>query len=218
VDQQLQRNKVVNLRIAARSLEGVVLEPGVRLSFWREVGKPTRKRGFLDGMVLMQGQVATGVGGGLCQMTNLLFWMTLHTPLSVTERWRHTFDVFPDTQRTQPFGSGATCAWPQLDLQIENRTSTPYRLRIVVTDTHLLGSWTTPEPLRVRYEIEERHHHMANDAPGVYVRRNELWRLEYDVDDTLLSEEMLATNAGLLKYAPFLPGPRQETIASEDGR
>ena len=209
VDQQLQRNKVVNLRIAAARLDSVILEPGVCLSFWREVGKPSRRRGFLDGMVLVSGEVAVGVGGGLCQMTNLLYWMTLHTPLSVTERWRHSYDVFPDTQRTQPFGSGATCAWPQLDLQIQNDTSMHYRLQVSVTDTHLVGSWTTPKPLRARYEIEERHHLMSNEAPGVYVRRNELWRLEYGPENTLLSEEMVVANAALMRYAPFLPAPRQ---------
>lgn len=56
-------------------------------------------------------------------MTNLIYWMTLHTPLTVAKRWRHGFDVFPDANRTQPFGSGATCSWPILDLQIVNHTT-----------------------------------------------------------------------------------------------
>ncbi len=205
VDPQLQRNKVVNLALAARRLDGVVLDPGVRLSFWREVGKPSRRRGFVDGLVLEHGKVAVGVGGGLCQMTNLLYWMTLHTPLSVVERWRHTYDVFPDTQRTQPFGSGATCAWPLLDLQIENQSSVPYRLSVTVTDTHLVGSWMAPQPPSVRYEIVERAHRMTHDGPGVYARRNELWRLEYDQADALVSEEVVAQNHALMMYAPFLP-------------
>ena len=37
--------------------------------------------------------------------------MTLHTPLQVTERYRHSYDVFPDADRKLPFGSGATCAY-----------------------------------------------------------------------------------------------------------
>jgi len=215
VDQQMQRNKVVNLRIAAQRLDGVMLGPGIRLSFWREVGKPSRHRGFVDGMVLDHGKVAVGVGGGLCQMTNLLYWMTLQTPLSVAERWRHSYDVFPDTGRTQPFGSGATCAWPLLDLQIENRTSVPYRLCVTVTDTDLVGSWTAAEPLDVRYEIEERNHRMTHEGPGMYVRRNELWRLEYGAYDTLLSEEMVVENCALLTYAPVLP-PTPEEASTKD--
>ncbi len=144
---ELQRNKVVNLRLAAARLDGVVVLPGERLSFWRLVGKPSRRRGFVDGAVLSHGRVVPGVGGGLCQITNLLYWLTLHTPLTVVERWRHSYDVFPDADRTQPFGSGATCAFPALDLQIENRTLVPFVLRIVVAHGRLHGSWWSTGPL-----------------------------------------------------------------------
>ncbi|MFJ8513275.1 VanW family protein [Lysinibacillus xylanilyticus] len=51
-------------------------------------------------------KVKTGVGGGICQLANLLYWMALHTPLIVTERHHHSFDPFPDSGRTLPFGSG----------------------------------------------------------------------------------------------------------------
>ena len=55
-------------------------------------------------------------------MTNLIYWMTIHTELTIVERWRHGFDVFPDAGRTQPFASGATCAYNYIDLQIRNDT------------------------------------------------------------------------------------------------
>ena len=64
-------------------------------------------------------------GGRPVQMTNLLYWMTLHTPLTVTERWRHGYDVFPDSNRTQPFGSGATCFYNYMDLMVRNAPPTP---------------------------------------------------------------------------------------------
>lgn len=44
--------------------------------------------------------------------------MALHTPLTVTERHRHGYDVFPDAERTIPFGSGATCFYNYGDLMI----------------------------------------------------------------------------------------------------
>ena len=121
-DMALQRSKVTNLRLAAARLDGLTLRPGETLSFWRAVGKPTRRRGYVEGMILRNGRAASGVGGGLCQMTNLLYWMTLHTPLTVTERWRHGYDVFPDSNRTQPFGSGATCFYNYMDLMVRNDT------------------------------------------------------------------------------------------------
>ena len=47
------------------------------------------------------------MGGGLCQLANLLYWMALHTPLAVVERHHHSFDPFPDENRTLPSGRAA---------------------------------------------------------------------------------------------------------------
>jgi vancomycin resistance protein VanW len=139
VDMWLQHNKVKNLQIAVRRLNGLILRPGETFSYWRLIGNPTRRKGYVEGMVLFYGQVRTGVGGGLCQLSNLIYWMTLHTPLIVTERHRHSYDVFPDADRTQPFGTGATCAYNYLDLQIYNSTPQVYQLVVELTDTHLVG-------------------------------------------------------------------------------
>ena len=80
-DQELQENKVANLRLAVARLDGIVLYPGETFSYWRLIGKPTRRKGYRDGMVLFLGRIGSDVGGGLCQLSNLIFWMTLHTPL-----------------------------------------------------------------------------------------------------------------------------------------
>lgn len=88
-------------------------------------------------MILMDGGFQAGIGGGLCQLSNLIFWMPLHTTLTVVERHRHRYDVFPDSNRTQPFGSGATCYYPYVDLMIRNDTQDEYQLKLEVTITHL---------------------------------------------------------------------------------
>ena len=204
VDRRLQANKAVNLAIAAARLDGSALRPGQRMSFWRVVGRPSYRRGFKDGLVLRQGEVDEGVGGGLCQMTNLLYWMTVHSPLTVVERWRHTYDVFPDNGRTQPFGSGATCSWPVLDLQIENRTAATFRLSLTVTQTHLVGAWTSDHAPLHTYEVYEAAHEMRNDLPGVFTRHNVLRRRVLDLAGNEVDDEFLAANHGRLMYQPFL--------------
>ncbi|GEA81113.1 VanW family protein [Cellulomonas uda] len=204
VDRRLQEGKAVNLMIAAGRLDGSVLRPGQRMSFWRLVGRPSHRRGFRDGMVLRQGLVEEGVGGGMCQMTNLLYWMTVHTPLTVVERWRHTYDVFPDNGRTQPFGSGATCSWPVLDLQIENRTDATFRLSLTVERTHLVGAWTSDRAPLHTYEVYEAAHEMRNDLPGVFTRHNVLRRRVLDAEGAEVDDELLAVNQGRLMYQPFL--------------
>jgi vancomycin resistance protein VanW len=83
VDMSLQRNKIENLRLAIRHLDGRVLRPGEELSFWQCVGRPTAQRGYLRGLVLVHGTMSSDVGGGLCQLSNLLHWMVLHTTMNV---------------------------------------------------------------------------------------------------------------------------------------
>lgn len=62
-------------------------------------------------MVLINGKMKADYGGGLCQLSNFIYWMTLHSELTIVERSRHQYDVFPDSNRTIPFGSGATIAY-----------------------------------------------------------------------------------------------------------
>ena len=122
--------------------------------------------------MLKDGTIVYGIGGGLCQLSNLLFWITIHTPLQVVERHRHGYDVFPDANRKQPFGSGATCFYPYGDLMISNPTDQPFQLRLHVGKTHLHGEWRMLHPLQVRYEIVERNHEMRREWWGGYSRHN----------------------------------------------
>ncbi len=202
----LQENKVVNLRLAAACLDGVVLHPGETFSYWRLIGRPTKRKGYLDGMVLFLGRIGSDVGGGLCQLSNLVFWMTLHTPLTVVERYRHSHDVFPDAGRTQPFGSGATCAYPHRDLMIRNDTDQDFQLCVRVGDTHLEGEWRAVRPPECRYEVVERNPCMTQASWGGYIRHNELFRRRYSLDGVLLEEQFLFANDAIMMYSPLLSG------------
>ena len=51
-DLELQRNKITNLRLAVDRLDGIVLAPGETFSYWKLIGKPSRRKGYLEGMVL----------------------------------------------------------------------------------------------------------------------------------------------------------------------
>ena len=200
VDLELQHGKVANLRLAAAALDGLALPPGRTLSFWRQVGRPTAARGFRDGLVLRSGGLAAGVGGGLCEVTNLLYWLTLHTPLVVVERHRHSYDVFPDDARTQPFGSGATCAWPSADLQVTNPTAATYRLALAVTGDELVGSWWADRPADRRFEVYETGHAFVDEAPGVRVRCNVLRRRAVDPEGRVVLDEVVAENRARVMY------------------
>lgn len=204
-DLELQHNKITNLRLAVDRLDGIVLAPGETFSYWKLIGKPSRRNGYLEGMVLFLGQIGSDVGGGLCQLSNLIFWMTLHTPLTVVERYRHSHDVFPDANRTQPFGSGATCAYPHRDLMIRNDTQQPFQLCLRVGQTHLEGVWRAMTPPEYRYQIVERNARMEQAFWGGYVRHNELFRQIFTPDGKLVREECLFANDAIMMYNPLLP-------------
>lgn len=204
VDMKYQHNKITNLRLAAKKLDGILIKPGEIFSYWKLIGKPSARKGYLEGMVLMGGKVASGVGGGLCQMSNLIFWMALHSPLTVIERHRHGYDVFPDSNRTQPFGSGATCFYPHGDLMIQNNTDATYQLRVEVGEEYLEGTILCTVPSSRTYEIIEKNHFMRGEYWGGYSRHNELYRRIFDSDGKEIGEEFLFKNAALMMYSPFI--------------
>ncbi len=208
VDPWLQVNKAQNIRLAIRHLDGLTLRPGKALSYWKAIGNPTKRKGYLPGMVLDRGTFHAETGGGLCQLSNLLYWMTLHTPLTVSERWRHGYDVFPDASRTQPFGSGATCYYPFLDLVIKNETSALFQLHIFVEDDFLVGEWRSSEPTTETYRIEERNHRIVQAPWGGYVRMNELAKISTGKDGTS-SERVVVKNEAVMMYDPLLPAKNE---------
>ena len=204
VDMYLQYNKITNLKLAVKKLEHIIIYPGETFSFWKSVGKPTKRKGYLEGMVLFCGSFKPGTGGGLCQLTNMIYWMALHTPLTVIERYRHSFDVFPDSNRTQPFGSGATCIYNYRDLMLKNETSQPFELYLEVTDTELVGSFRSDVPQLYTYQVYEKEHRMDSEYWGGYSRHNTLYRKVYDVNRVEVADEYITENHALMMYSPFL--------------
>lgn len=72
-DVQLQYNKVVNLGIALKSINGIIIKPGETFSFCRLVGMPSKRKGYLPGMELSFGEAQQGIGGGVCQIANMTY-------------------------------------------------------------------------------------------------------------------------------------------------
>lgn len=204
-EMEWQRNKVTNLKLAVERLDGLILRPGETFSYWKLIGKPSKRKGYKEGMVLFLGRIGGDIGGGLCQLSNLIFWMTLHTPLTVIERYRHSHDVFPDSNRTQPFGSGATCAYPHRDLMIRNDTDQSFQLCIHVGETHLEGEWRAMRRPEYQYRIVEKDVCMNQASWGGYIRHNALYREVYDLKDMHFEEEFLFTNDAIMMYSPLLP-------------
>ena len=138
MDMRLQENKAVNLRLAAPKVSGVLIRPGEVFSFWRLVGATSARKGYREGLMIKRGQPSQGIGGGLCQFTNLLHWLVLHSPLRIVEYHHHDgVDLFPDCGRQIPFGIGTSISYNYLDYRFQNPTGTTFQLLVWTTETPL---------------------------------------------------------------------------------
>src|SRR5260370_7006633 len=71
-DFALTAGKVHNLRVALRGVDGIVVPAGEIFSFWSQVGRPSRRRGFVEGRELREGCLIPSPGAGLCHFSNPL--------------------------------------------------------------------------------------------------------------------------------------------------
>ncbi|WP_395015535.1 VanW family protein [Dongia sp.] len=110
----LQFGKVENLRRAARHFDGVVIPAGEIFSFWKQLGKPSRARGFVAGRILKEGCMVASTGGGLCQISNALFEVALKAGCPILERHAHSRAVPGSAAQ---LGRDATVAWNYVDLR-----------------------------------------------------------------------------------------------------
>lgn len=204
VEMYLQHNKITNLRLAIAPITGVVIRPGQTLSIWRLVGRPTANRGFLEGLVLSNGRIKKGIGGGLCQLGNLLYWMALHSPLTVTERYRHGFDVFPDINRNIPFACGATLAYNYIDLQLRNDTTDIFQINLWLDDEYLNGQLLSDRPPEFEYEVFETDHLIKMQPWGGYTRHNRIWQRTTGLVDGMMNERLVTENHAIMMYNPLL--------------
>jgi len=198
----LQHNKVVNLRLASARTDGVTIRPGETFSFNKVVGNCTRRKGYVVGMRLSNGDAAAGVGGGICQLANLLHWMFLHSPLTVVERSEHSFDPFPDKNRVLPWGVGCSIVWNYVDLVVRNDTQTTFQLHTWLEERHLRGELRADQPAAHSYRVEARAEEFVRVEDRVW-RRNEIWRTLIDRrTGDVVAEELVKRNCAVVKYPP----------------
>lgn len=197
-DPVLQKNKIKNLSLAIEQINGVIIRPGEVFSFWKLIGKPSYRRGFIDGMLLSDGQVSKGVGGGLCQLSNFLTWIFLHADFQLVERYHHSVDAFPDSGRVLPFGSGATVCYNFFDLKAKNIGSEPLQLKLWLTDKHLKGQLLAGSKPTGKFHLFERNHLFVL-YQGHYYRYNQIFRT-LEKDGKIFSEEKVFTNFAPVVY------------------
>ena len=202
-DAVVQRGKEINVRRVVRALNGLRIEPGQLFSYHHVVGRPSVLRGFAPGPELREGRLALGVGGGACQVTNMLLQLGLLGGFEVVERHRHGLDLFPDTGRDVPFGCGATVFYNMADLRLRNPHPFPAVWRLLIRDGVLLGALVAPEPLADPISVFETVHRFVERDDG-------WWRENRVVREAGGRREEVLHNVARTAYTPAeVSAPRQ---------
>lgn len=204
VDIRLQENKVTNIRLACEKINGLVIRPGQTFSFWKTVGKTSARNGYLEGLVIEDGKLISGVGGGLCQMANMIHWLVLNSPLQVTELHHHSDALFPDERRRVPFGTGTSVCYNHIDYRFVNNTDQPVQLLTWVEDGELCGELRSLRPYPNRYRLVEENHHFSREGDQYY-RISQVYRLVIDrATGEQVAKELILDNHSRVMYDPAL--------------
>ena len=201
VNMQLQENKATNLALAVSHIDGLLIRPGETFSIWKLIGRTTQRKGYKEGLIIANGKPSQGIGGGMCQLSNLIHWMVLHSELTIVEHHHHDgFDLFPDFGRQIPFGTGTSISYNYIDYRLRNDTSNTYQLRLCVDGEYLRGELRAAEPQLHTFHIHAENEFFSRED-GVIYRNGQVFR---DVIDSItgncLESQLIRTNHAKVMY------------------
>ncbi len=155
----LVAGKIHNLRLAVKHLDGLEIPAGQTFSFWRQVGRASRFRGYVEGRELREGCIIPNIGGGLCQISNALYDAAVDGGLEIVERHAHTQIVTGSLAETD---RDATVFWNYVDLRF--RSERPFRIEAKLDEKDLTVRFRAEKgPVKVLQAIKRIPVH--NDTP-----------------------------------------------------
>lgn len=123
-------NKTHNIDLCIQHLNGLIILPEHVFSFWHLIPEPSVHNGFKHGRNLINGEVSEDVGGGICQVSCILYMTALKSGLKIIERHAHSIDIYQEHERFTPLGSDATLVYGYKDLQFKNTFDMPIQIHL----------------------------------------------------------------------------------------
>jgi vancomycin resistance protein YoaR len=145
-----EANRIHNVQLVARLVDRKLIAPGSTFSFNQTTGARTADKGFLEAPVIINGELTTGLGGGVCQVSTTVFNAAYEAGLNITSRTNHALYI-----SHYPQGRDATVNYPDVDLQFVNDTDHWLLLRTFVGSSSLVVD-LYGAPLHRRVESETR--------------------------------------------------------------
>lgn len=200
IDVRLQENKVTNIMLACSKMNGMIIRPGEVFSFWKTVGRATKRKGYKEGRVIVKGKIEPGTGGGLCNLGNTINLLVLHSPLEIVELHHHSDALAPDNGKRVPFSSGTSVSYNYIDYRFKNNTDQDIQLLVWCEDGKLHGELRSQKEFPWSYELIEEDHHFQKEGDKYYriskIYRNTIERITGDI----LDKKLIWDNHSIVMY------------------
>jgi vancomycin resistance protein YoaR len=142
-------NRIHNVQLVSHLIDGHVIAPGATFSFNQATGARTEDKGFRTAPVIINGELKTGLGGGVCQVSTTVFNAAYEAGLPIAERTNHALYI-----SHYPQGRDATVNYPDVDLKFVNDTGHWLLLRTWVGSSSLtVALYGTPVHRRVVSDV-----------------------------------------------------------------
>ena len=184
-------NKIFNLQYAADKINKHIVKPNQIFSFWQIVGNPNRS--LKKSRSIRNGEIANETGGGLCQISGIVYHISILGGLEIVERHNHSVDIYQEHERFTPLGTDATVVYGNRDLRIKNNFDFPIKFEIDVKGNRLIVKLLSSNKIAVKHLI------FVEKADG-----------DYKIVDVFDNRNQLVNRSKYLK-SPTLPYPMLRT-------
>lgn len=155
-----------NIGLAASHLQGALIRSGSTLSFNTIVGPRTRDAGYKNAGVIIYGEHAIDVGGGVCQVSSTLYNAVLLAGLTPIERTGH----FAASSYV-PAGRDATVADGLIDFVFRNPLPHPVYLTVANS-----GSALTIYVLGTRSDLAGKSIALVTEGSSMHPSVYRIWK------------------------------------------
>jgi vancomycin resistance protein YoaR len=225
-------NRIHNVQLVAHLIDDHLIAPGDEFSFNKTTGERNAAKGFLEAPVIVNGELQTGLGGGVCQVSTTVFNAAYEAGLKITSRTNHALYI-----SHYPLGRDATVNYPDVDLRFVNDTghwlwlrtyvgsysltvtlygTNPHRK--VVTEAAPLEQ-TGPIPVKKTKDPTLAKGDKVVDDPGEASYRTSVHRIVYDRDGKVLYDDTwyssYRSSPKLVRIGTKKPGPAGTTTTTQ---
>jgi len=220
-------NRIHNVQLVAHLVDDKLIAPGSVFSFNQTTGARTAEKGFREAPVIINGEVTTGLGGGVCQVSTTVFNAAFEAGVPILARTNHALYI-----SHYPQGRDATVDYPDVDLKFRNDTGhwlllrtfvgsssltvtlygTPTGRKVVSTTTPLVAHGEPPVVKTVDPSLKPGE--TVVDDAGVPALTTSVTREVYDAAGKLIDSNVwyssYVASPRLVRVGPPKPKPKTE--------